>query len=171
MFLNEIGHWCEEDKLFPLKKRRASFTSKVRARMAADREQKESVREPTRNTEKTWVKHYDDPENDEEQEKNEAKKKQSGEGGGKIQVANSRCSRNSGTGWRCNRPASLGHVRCEYHLNRARYAQNRNRRTRHKNNISLYSEEEEEDNGMGFDKRGVVKARSINCLLGQTARI
>lgn len=170
MFLNEIGHWCEEDKLFPLKKRRASFTSKVRARMAADREQKESVREPTRNTEKTWVKHYDDPENEEEQEKNEAKKKQSEEGGGKIQVANSRCSRNSGRGWRCNRPAILGHVRCEYHLNRARYAQNRNRRTRHKNNISLYSEEEE-DNGMGFDKRGVVKARSISCLLGQTARI
>ncbi|KAG5555512.1 hypothetical protein RHGRI_006230 [Rhododendron griersonianum] len=102
------GHWCEEDKLFPLKKRRASFTSKVRARMAADREQKESVREPTRNTEKTWVKHYDDPENEEEQEKNEANKKQSGEGGGKIQVANSRCSRNSGRGWRCNRPAILG---------------------------------------------------------------
>ncbi|KAG5555513.1 hypothetical protein RHGRI_006231 [Rhododendron griersonianum] len=178
------GHWCEEDKLFPLKKRRASFTCKLRASTASDEEQKKGIRETPRNTEKSSVEYDYESENEEEQEddaveKYEAKKAECGEGG-KTPVANSNllCRRNSGNGWRCNRPTVLGHSLCEYHLSSARMRNRNYVRTRNppKNKINkfkkvftgLYLEEEEDFNDKGFEKRGVMKARSISSLLSQT---
>ncbi|KAH7855750.1 hypothetical protein Vadar_028426 [Vaccinium darrowii] len=268
------GHWCEEDKLFPLKKRRASFTNNLRPRTVTDKEQRESVTKTTRNREKIWVQHSDS-ENEEElegdaaSEKNESKKRDSGGGGGKKPkkpmanwrchrnsgsgrwrcnrptipghslcehhlsqarvrdrekirvehcdseieeeleddavgekyeakkrdgggggkkpVADQRCHRNSGSGWRCSRPTILGLSLCEHHLSQSRvknrnYARIRNQRNGPKKNInnvkkvytSLYLEAEEEEeewddvDDKGFEKRGVMKARSINSLLSQT---
>ncbi|XP_058204847.1 uncharacterized protein LOC131318852 [Rhododendron vialii] len=182
------GHWCEEDKLYPLKKRRASFTCKLRASTASVEEQKKCIRETPRNTEKSSVDYDYESENEEEQEddaveKYEAKKAECGEGGKTVPVAdsNSLCRRNNGNGWRCNRPTVLGHSLCEYHLSRARMRNRNDVRTRNpqngpKNKISkfkkvftgLYLEEEDDFNDKGFEKRGVMKARSISSLLSQT---
>ncbi|KAI8562066.1 hypothetical protein RHMOL_Rhmol03G0005900 [Rhododendron molle] len=50
------GHWCEEDKLYPLKKKRESFTCKLRPSMASVvEEQKKCIRDTPRNTEKSSV--------------------------------------------------------------------------------------------------------------------
>lgn len=176
-----------------MKKRRASFTCKLRASTASVvEEQKKCIRETPRNTKKSSVEYDYESENEEEQEdddtveKYEAKKAECGQGG-KTPVGNSNslCRRNNGNGWRCNRPTVLGHSLCEYHLSRARkrnrnYVGTQNPRNGPKNKINkfkkvftgLYLEEEEEEeedfNDMGFEKRGVMKARSISSLLSQT---
>lgn len=164
----------------------------LRPRTETDREQKESVTKTTRNREKIWVQHCYS-ENEEELEgdavgENYESKKRDSEGGGKKPVANWRCHRNSGNGrWRCNRPTIPGHSLCEHHLSQARvknwnYARIRNQRNGPKRNInnvkkvytSMYLEAEEEEeewddvDDNGFEKRGVMKARSINSLLSQT---
>lgn len=92
-----------------MKKRRASFTCKLRASTASVvEEQKKCIRETPRNTDQKSSVEYDyESENEEEQEDDAvdkyelAKKAECGEGG-KTPVANSisLCRRNNGNGWK-----------------------------------------------------------------------
>ncbi|GFY99831.1 hypothetical protein Acr_13g0012310 [Actinidia rufa] len=167
---HEEGHWCEEDKVFPLKKRRTTFTSKVRVTSLMHKQQNERVS-------KTYDhKNGRGDRDDEPVEKHEAKRRESK---GEMMREAWRCSRRNGRGWRCHRQALEGHSMCQHHLSQARLRNSRFNGVRSQNgpNIqpkevcdSWYLEDEDSDGDseMGFKKRGVLKARSMRSLLGQT---
>ncbi|XAR68607.1 hypothetical protein NMG60_11003793 [Bertholletia excelsa] len=105
--------------------------------------------------------------------------------GGAI-VEGSRCSRVNGRGWRCSQSTLVGYSLCEHHLGKSRLRSVASVREPIKLcEASLLGEREpltirralEEGGGEETDERkkrtkiGVVKARSMSSLLGQTKRV
>ncbi|XP_016204903.1 uncharacterized protein LOC107645407 isoform X1 [Arachis ipaensis] len=177
--------WCEEEKAIPFKKRRGSFDNmgmsdgkKTKARM------------------KTKMNNKCSNNNKSEEEKVKGKKKKKGRGSAVME--GSRCSRVNGRGWRCCQQTLVGYSLCEHHLGKGRLRSMtsvRNRSTTTKvvvqqqqqhahdrgNNNNNPSSSSSSDKlsvktimgGGSSNKRkmkqlGMVKARSINSLLGQT---
>lgn len=172
-----IGCWCEEDRAFPVKKRRSSFT-----RMP------NNITEATTKIKK------------EERSKKSDALIANDEGDmsctGGIAMQGVRCRRSNGRKWRCWQPSIEGYTHCKYHLDQARV---RNRRCRDNQRrkprqaasrstelkravTSSYIEDDEEyhdrdDNDysgvfeVGKNTRrgvGFGKARSISSLLART---
>ncbi|XP_027067396.1 uncharacterized protein [Coffea arabica] len=127
------GHWLEEDKIFPLKKRRildimdcvpSSGTGTV-----FQRELKNggNTRASGKRTEKKWADHVTDYEHGDDLEWI------GGANGTRILAAGNmkssstrgssqRCRRENGHGWRCPQPSLAGYYVCEHHweLNKSR---------------------------------------------------
>ncbi|KAK9291246.1 hypothetical protein L1049_009434 [Liquidambar formosana] len=162
----EMGHWCEEDREIPLKKRRASFKGKVSKESMMEKEEssRTNVRVRRRRKQK-WVESEDGKE---EEKVQDGQKRE----GGSWKMDGLRCSRKNGRGWRCWQQALVGYSMCEHHLEKGRLKRMSNVRSRRKD--EEYDEEEDGDDEsgcMGAKKRkkiGVVKARSMSSLLGQT---
>ncbi|XP_042484644.1 uncharacterized protein LOC122064924 isoform X2 [Macadamia integrifolia] len=215
------GRWCEGERAFPLKKRRASYERKITDDTIKEKDKKMKTRVRTK-VAKTWV--DEDDEDEEEDDEEEAEKEERREGklvngngnGAKkrgsvgVIMEGSRCSRVNGRGWRCCQQTLVGYSLCEHHLGKGRLrsmSSVRNRAstiTNRPKNIkeeesglmllsslsssptqrmkslnqeeSVEDEEEEDDDDdkplMKTKKKrkkiGMVKARSISSLLGQT---
>ncbi|CAJ2673023.1 unnamed protein product [Trifolium pratense] len=175
---------CNEgEKTFPLKKRRGSFAN------SNDDDNNNKMR-------KTKKKCYDSYDFDEENEDTkevvrETKQKKKVRGGALME--GSRCSRVNGRGWRCCQPTLVGYSLCEHHLGKGRLrsmASVRNKSlaasTSSKNHMPISQNEsppiekqtefDSKDNdekkpstiGKKRMKLGLVKARSMSSLLGQT---
>ncbi|KAJ4971364.1 hypothetical protein NE237_004463 [Protea cynaroides] len=164
---NQVERWCEEEKAFPLKKRRGSFNHK-----AIDKEKKmRSILKITTN--QKWVQPHEDGGDDDE-----------GEGRNRgVEMEGSRCSRINGRGWRCCQKTLMGYSLCEHHLGKGRIRSSSSIDELNKprwlpsssvendEEDNLLEEKEEEKPLMSEKKRkkiGMVKARSISILLSQT---
>lgn len=173
-----VERWYEEEKAFPLKKRKGSFEEimiKENAKMKTKMSKK---------CEKVETKHDD---------VSAAGAKKRGRGGALME--GSRCSRVNGRGWRCCQQTLVGYSLCEHHLGKGRLRSMTSVRSRSmaitSSNLAAPKKEDCEsishskkvdgdDDGGNFDeekpkvitkkktKLGMVKARSINSLLGQT---
>ncbi|KAK2400719.1 WRC protein [Trifolium repens] len=178
--------WNEGEKTFPLKKRRGSLANSN----DDDNNNKKMA--------KMKKKIYDSYELDEEDEDTkeevvvkETKQKKKVRGG--TLMEGSRCSRVNGRGWRCCQPTLVGYSLCEHHLGKGRLRSMTSVRNRslaaatsskHNMIISLndsppiekQTEVDSKDNdekkpsmiGKKRMKLGMVKARSMSSLLGQT---
>ncbi|CAK9148444.1 unnamed protein product [Ilex paraguariensis] len=107
--LSHEGHWCEEDKLFPLKKRRVILKCNTTTMLT---EKKYIHGRETIRSNKKWV--------DGVVVKESTEQKRLENSGGKIMEANSLCHRTGSRGWRCCRPTLMGYSWCEYHLEQRR---------------------------------------------------
>lgn len=111
-------------------------------------------------------------------------KKASGGGGSTKQkrgttiMEGSRCSRVNGRGWRCCQPTLVGYSLCEHHLGKGRLRSITSVRGRPsskkqhlmvKDNYRDHQEKHQATSKRANYKLGVVKARSLSSLLGQTA--
>lgn len=171
-----VERWFEGGKAVPLKKRRGGGTSEVRRETKMklknyereEREAKESI-ENTSNTTSG---------------QNLKKCKRGG-----VIMEGSRCSRVNGRGWRCSQKTLVGYSLCEHHLGNGRL-RCITRIAPHNDNAEISSpwplgNEQQKEKillGESYDddekkvmvvtkkrmKLGVVKARSISSLLGQT---
>ncbi|KAA8518287.1 hypothetical protein F0562_015830 [Nyssa sinensis] len=181
--ISHQDHWCEEDKIFPVKKRRlASFTSKLlREATIMDTDRKKMTVRERRKSKK--ISADDNDEEDGVVEKDSTAKKR-GRNGSKIREG-SRCSRMNGRGWRCCQPTLVGYSLCEHHLGKGklRSVNTVGRRTtsakinNKKVDTSLYVEDDDGDDD--DDEKGLMvaerskrtrtlKARSMSSLLGLT---
>ncbi|MED6182352.1 hypothetical protein PIB30_027722 [Stylosanthes scabra] len=155
--------WCEEEKAIPLKKRRGTFDNNDAKKAKGKMKSKCSS---------------------EEEEKEKVKVKGKKRGRGSAVMEGSRCSRVNGRGWRCCQQTLVGYSLCEHHLGKGRLrsmtsVRNRSSTTKllvqqQQSSSSIsFSEEEEKRRKVIMGKKkmkqlGMVKARSINSLLGQT---
>ncbi|PSS13794.1 Growth-regulating factor like [Actinidia chinensis var. chinensis] len=184
----EVGRWCEGDKVVPLKKR-GDFGAIM------EREKKMKAK-----TNKKYAK----PNEEQGLKANEEGDNGSTSGGKKVKRGNvilegSRCSRVNGRGWRCCQQTLVGYSLCEHHLGKGRLRSiNASVRYRAvvtttasapKNDgygqlsLSTSSEQklgqrfvdEDEEKPLMVTKRrmklGMVKARSLSSLLSQTNNV
>uniref|UniRef100_A0A5B6YZ51 Putative WRC protein n=1 Tax=Davidia involucrata TaxID=16924 RepID=A0A5B6YZ51_DAVIN len=171
-------HWCEEDKVFPVKKRRVRFRSKARDATIlmdiADRK-KMTVRE-RRKSDKKWVGDNDVEDEEEDDIEKDSAKKRGINRGGKI-MEGSRCSRMNGRGWRCCQPTLVGYSLCEHHLGKGKLRSMNSVRRRTTEAKINSTKKDDDDNGnekglmvvaRGRKRNGFLKARSISSLLDQT---
>lgn len=183
--------WNDGEKAFPLKKRRGSFATN------SNNDNNNNAKKKMKTT--TNKKCYDSNEWDEEEDHKEeevvvvreTKQKKKVRGGALME--GSRCSRVNGRGWRCCQPTLVGYSLCEHHLGKGRLRSMTSVRNR-----SLVAETSSTENPLSqmeppslekltkFDgedndekkpliiakkrmKIGMVKARSMSSLLGQTS--
>ncbi|KAJ8448133.1 hypothetical protein Cgig2_031857 [Carnegiea gigantea] len=108
-----------------------------------------------------------------------------GSGGGSTKqkrgttiMEGSRCSRVNGRGWRCCQPTLVGYSLCEHHLGKGRLRSMTSVRSRPsskkqhhmvKDNYRDHQDKHRATSKRANYKLGVVKARSLSSLLGQTA--
>nr|KYP70617.1 hypothetical protein KK1_009838 [Cajanus cajan] len=148
------GRWYEGEKAIPLKKRRGSFeennnathnNKKMKAKMKTKMNKKCSTRDEDSMGE-------EDEGEETKVEMNVSKKRARGS----ALMEGSRCSRVNGRGWRCCQQTLVGYSLCEHHLGKGR----------------LRSMTSVRSQMMTITKKrmklGMVKARSISSLLGQT---
>ncbi|OIT36412.1 PREDICTED: uncharacterized protein LOC109242085 [Nicotiana attenuata] len=176
------GRWCEGDKVIPFKKRRDSYnhTSNINT-IEAKMKSKTNKKCPQENDQ-------------EEKEGGNGLITKEGFGvnkkskRGSVILEGSRCSRVNGRGWRCCQQTLVGYSLCEHHLGKGRLRS----MTSVRNATKKKQEEEEEENPLSNDnmedhydgeddkkkplmkkmkRLGVVKARSLSSLLGQTDNV
>lgn len=103
---------------------------------------------------------------------------------GSVILEGSRCSRVNGRGWRCCQQTLVGYSLCEHHLGKGRLrsmtsVRNTTKKKQEEKEENPSSNDNMEDHYYGQDdkkkplmkkmkKLGVVKARSLSSLLGQT---
>ncbi|XAR70041.1 hypothetical protein NMG60_11001858 [Bertholletia excelsa] len=172
--------WDAGDRSVPLKKRRGSF--------GREKEMRAKAKMKSKTNKKLLHLHC---ENGEERRVEEDEGKEGGgsskHGGGvkKVKKGNvimegSRCSRVNGRGWRCCQQTLVGYSLCEHHLGKGRLRSMTSVRGRAKRKeesepgILVRQNgdddfEEDEESTKKKVKLGVVKARSISSLLGQTS--
>ncbi|KAL5808457.1 hypothetical protein ACOSQ3_029148 [Xanthoceras sorbifolium] len=197
-----FGRWCEEEKAFPLKKRRGNLERKANQETIVEKDNKKmKTKMKTKMNKKFGLKDDDHNEHEEGERKengenNSAKKR--GRGGALME--GSRCSRVNGRGWRCCQQTLVGYSLCEHHLGKGRLrsmtsvrsralgtsAPNNNESThtplstnslsieecKPKREVEVEDEDDEKPLMITAAKKrmklGMVKARSISSLLGQT---
>ncbi|KAJ4904075.1 WRC [Raphanus sativus] len=104
----------------------------------------------------------EDEEEEEEANKGNKKKKKKGmKKSSSVLEEGSRCSRVNGRGWRCCQLTLYGYSLCEHHLGKGR--------VRSTNKSSGGQKKEVKNKKKKRVKLGMVKARSISSLLGQTS--
>lgn len=159
-----LGRWSGGERVIPLKKRRPSESS-------FEKDVYDNCKE------QTVVATNSEHENN--------SKKGSGGGGSTKQkrgttiMEGSRCSRVNGRGWRCCQPTLVGYSLCEHHLGKGRLRSMTSVRGRPsskkqhhhmvKDNYRDHQEKQQATSKRANYKLGVVKARSLSSLLGQTA--
>ncbi|WJX11303.1 hypothetical protein P8452_01929 [Trifolium repens] len=176
--------WNEGEKTFPLKKRRGS---------SANSNDDDNNNNKMAKAKKKIYDNYElDQEDEDIKEVVVRETKQKKERGGAL-MEGSRCSRVNGRGWRCCQPTLVGYSLCEHHLGKGRLRSMTSVRnkslaaaTSSKNHmlislnesppIEKKTEFDSKDNdakkpstiGKKRMKLGMVKARSMSSLLGQT---
>ncbi|XP_010524616.1 PREDICTED: uncharacterized protein LOC104802623 [Tarenaya hassleriana] len=97
---------------------------------------------------------------------------------GSALAVGSRCSRVNGRGWRCCQQTLVGYSLCEHHLGKGRLrsisasSKNGHGKKKERNSTMKMTNSSEEETAKKKKKRvklGMVKARSISSLLGQTS--
>ncbi|XP_074304485.1 uncharacterized protein LOC141639204 [Silene latifolia] len=164
----EKMRWCDEDKAMPLKKRRGSLDSTETTNVvdATSKSLENNVEKPGVDEEEVKG-NYDESNSNGVNGKKGSKR-------GKTIMEGSRCSRVNGRGWRCCQPTLVGYSLCEHHLGKGRLrnmSSVRGRTTSMPKNTALGTSSETLGNSEKMKKRakiGVVKARSLSSLLGQT---
>ncbi|XP_057488914.1 uncharacterized protein LOC130774899 isoform X1 [Actinidia eriantha] len=109
----EVGRWCEGDKVVPPKKRRD-----FGAIMKGEEKMKAKMKSKTN-------KKYSKPNEEQGSTANEEGDNGNNRGGKKVKRGNvimegSRCSRVNGRGWRCCQQTLMGYALCEHHLGKGR---------------------------------------------------
>ncbi|XP_061340205.1 uncharacterized protein LOC133286773 [Gastrolobium bilobum] len=189
--------WCEGEKAFPPKKRRGSLIENSNNNNNNNNtKRKMKLKMKTKLNKKCSAQDDDTKEgedNNAEEEERETKpdvnvgNKKRVRGGALME--GSRCSRVNGRGWRCCQQTLVGYSLCEHHLGKGRLRSMTSVRSRSiattttiapRNmqtkcvNDSLDNDSEDNDekkpvmNTKKKMKLGIVKARSISSLLGQT---
>lgn len=187
-----VGRWCERDKAFPLKKRRGSFGIRPRpsdeddqTSAAADTTKSSRDQKKTMKTKKYTLLQQQQKHQSEPARSLDLTGKKKSRGGALME--GSRCSRVNGRGWRCCQQTLVGYSLCEHHLGKGRLRSMNSVRNRclAKTGIVVVADGEDEkksslslptlppsalmlSNTKKRMKVGVVKARSISSLLGQT---
>ncbi|XP_058748436.1 uncharacterized protein LOC131621410 [Vicia villosa] len=189
--------WKDGEKAFPLKKRRESFaTNSNRNTDNSNKDNNNTKKKMTMKMKnKMNNNRYDNNgDSDEEEVVVIRETKQKKVRGGAL-MEGSRCSRVNGRGWRCCQPTLVGYSLCEHHLGKGRLRSMASVRKRSlvaaKNNnvqdmsisqsIEMKTKFDGADNDDDDDderkplvitkkrmKLGMVKARSMSSLLGQT---
>ncbi|XP_077234608.1 uncharacterized protein LOC143876799 isoform X2 [Tasmannia lanceolata] len=175
-FSSQATRWHEGETAFPLKKRKGSY----------DWEREETmIEKEKKRMKKTKKKHIDNEEAEEEMDGGVKKRRKRS-----ALMEGSRCSRVNGRGWRCCQQTLVGYSLCEHHLGKGRLKSMSSTYTITKpnndgeENFGLLSssvqkppekdmspEKERDEHSPVRKKRkkiGIVKARSIRSLLGQT---
>ncbi|TKY62529.1 hypothetical protein E2542_SST12387 [Spatholobus suberectus] len=188
------GRWHEGEKAIPLKKRRGNFEENNNA-YAATHSKKMKAKMKTKMNKKCSTTRNEDSTEEEEEKVEETKlgvnvsKKRAR---GSALMEGSRCSRVNGRGWRCCQQTLVGYSLCEHHLGKGRLRSMTSVRSRsiassapkkvhhvpHPSSLEKQTEsvaeplgEDEKKPEIITKKRmklGMVKARSISSLLGQT---
>ncbi|XP_022151364.1 uncharacterized protein LOC111019324 isoform X2 [Momordica charantia] len=182
-----VGKWCEREKAFPLKKRRGSFERPTE--LDDNKEEITTANSPemiinknnmkATKMNKKYATTSSPPQQKQEPEESKvgpelavAGKKRSR--GGAL-MEGSRCSRVNGRGWRCCQQTLVGYSLCEHHLGKGRLRSINTVRRR-----SAAAPKKEQPlppppltpaSKKRSVKLGVVKARSISSLLGQTDNV
>ncbi|KAL5545451.1 hypothetical protein UlMin_005138 [Ulmus minor] len=187
------GRWCEGEKAIPLKKRRASLDQQMTIMADLEKDKKMKTKMKTKMNKKCP---RDDVEEEEEarvgqqlQQLGSTVKNNKKARGGAL-MEGSRCSRVNGRGWRCCQQTLVGYSLCEHHLGKGRLRSMTSFRSRppmSKSSVELpllssssssMAEEEakvklpleiaKNSTKKKKTKLGMVKARSMSSLLGQT---
>ncbi|KAK7378263.1 hypothetical protein VNO80_03701 [Phaseolus coccineus] len=190
--------WYEEEKAIPLKKRRGAFeennVAATHSKMKTKMNKKCSSRNEDSTEEEDEEEKGEETKVDDVNENVNASVSKKRVRGSAL-MEGSRCSRVNGRGWRCCQQTLVGYSLCEHHLGKGRLRSMTSVRSRsiastapkkvhihhpssssslEKQNMSVaepFGEEEEKKPEIITKKRmklGVVKARSISSLLGQT---
>ncbi|GLT88319.1 hypothetical protein SLE2022_063500 [Rubroshorea leprosula] len=197
-----VERWYEEEKVFPLKKRRGSFERRVEDEMIMEKDKKGNTKMKTKMNKKCGQQKDNEQEENKEADSSTttAGAKKKGRGGALME--GSRCSRVNGRGWRCCQQTLVGYSLCEHHLGKGRLRSMTSVRSRSLSTSSttsapakkddpepspsslslqdnkkviLLDDDNENGNTVEEEKKtkkktklGMVKARSISSLLGQT---
>ncbi|KAF8094761.1 hypothetical protein N665_0354s0048 [Sinapis alba] len=117
-----------------------------------------------------FINSHEQQEEDEEEEEKEAnkgqKKKKKGKKSSTVLEEGSRCSRVNGRGWRCCQQTLYGYSLCEHHLGKGRVRSMNKSSGGQKKTAVVAVEVKKKKKRV---KLGMVKARSISSLLGQTS--
>ncbi|KAJ0259360.1 WRC domain-containing protein [Hirschfeldia incana] len=106
----------------------------------------------------------DEEEEEEEEEANKGKRTKKGKKSSAVLGEGSRCSRVNGRGWRCYQQTLYGYSLCEHHLGKGRV-----RSTNKSSGGRSGGQKKEVTKTKKRVKLGMVKARSMSSLLGQTS--
>uniref|UniRef100_A0A5B7ANG0 WRC domain-containing protein n=1 Tax=Davidia involucrata TaxID=16924 RepID=A0A5B7ANG0_DAVIN len=170
-----VERWWEGDQVVPLKKRRGSFKETI----LMEKDQKKKAKMKSKTNKKCVQQQSSD-------HKNTSKKKMMMRGS--VIMEGSRCSRVNGRGWRCCQQTLVGYSLCEHHLGKGRlrsmtsvrsHAMARTFDIEPERRLLLDDDDDDDDDDEDDQKKplvvtkkrmklGVVKARSIRSLLGQT---
>ncbi|CAJ2671292.1 unnamed protein product [Trifolium pratense] len=189
------GRWCEGEKAIPLKKRKGGLEN-VGMESNDDTGKKMKTKMKTKMNKNCSVGKDDEDEESETKVNNNIKKRATKRGSALME--GSRCSRVNGRGWRCCQQTLVGYSLCEHHLGKGRLRSMTSVRSRSNlgfstnvapNNVldhsasnsnlekkiidvdELDNDDEKKPVVMIAKKRmklGMVKARSMSSLLGQT---
>ncbi|XP_011004845.1 PREDICTED: uncharacterized protein LOC105111232 isoform X2 [Populus euphratica] len=114
-----VGRWGEEDRAFPLKKRRGSFKRISNEETTMDTSKKMKTKMKTKMEKKCLQQNGDSEEDDTETKEGASSNVKTKAGGGAL-LEGSRCSRVNGRGWRCCQQTLVGYSLCEHHLGKGR---------------------------------------------------
>ncbi|XAR70040.1 hypothetical protein NMG60_11001857 [Bertholletia excelsa] len=180
--------WDVVDKSVPLKKRRVSFErereTKVKAKMKS-KTNKKLLPVQCENGDEEQEEEEDDDDDDGGKEGSGSSSKNVGGlkklKRGNVIMEGSRCSRVNGRGWRCFQQTLVGYSLCEHHLGKGRLRSMTSVRSRATKKVESecesevllkqngdYDFEDDDETTKKKVKLGVVKARSMSSLLGQT---
>ncbi|XP_077230659.1 uncharacterized protein LOC143863778 isoform X2 [Tasmannia lanceolata] len=150
------GRWHKGETAFTLKKRKGRYEWGGGAEEKMVEKEKKKMKLKRKRAKKKSI----DDDDEEDMECGSKKREKSSNVGALME--GSRCSRVNGRGWRCCKHTLVGYSLCEHHLGKVRLR-------------SINVEEVEKDDDILIitmkkksKKIGIVKARSISSLMGQT---
>ncbi|XP_057547119.1 uncharacterized protein LOC130825746 isoform X1 [Amaranthus tricolor] len=190
---NIEGKWCDDEKEIPLKRRKGiNFSNSFEKSSVgvviteADKDASATMMSmkqhglkigQTKDNGKNNINNEDEEKQKQAtQNNNSVSAKKGNSKRGNTIMEGSRCSRVNGRGWRCCQPTLVGYSLCEHHLGKGRLRNMQpstsiktkswnNKKKRNFNNGLINNRALRRDNVKDL---GVVKARSLSSLLGQT---